>query len=563
VPQRHSPLSPRSTRRRLTALLLAVAFLTAACGSDSKSTSSSSTGGNAGSSSSDGKPVVGGKVVYGLEAETAGGFCLPEAQLAIAGIQVARSVYDTLAAQNDKGEYVPYLAKSITPNATNTEWTIGLREGVKFHDGTALDATVVKNNLDAYRGAYPNRSPLLFVFTFANIADVTVVDPLTVKVTTKVPWTAFPAYLAGSGRVGMMAQSQLDDKTSCDKNLVGTGPFKTTGPITNTQDFTLVKNPSYWQKDADGVQLPYLDELEYRAIPDDAARLNALQSKQIDVLHTDVPQLIVQMQPLADDGSLKMTVSDEAAETGYVMFNASRPPFDNQAARDAVTLAFNTDQYNQVQNSGLLEEANGPFAPGNDGYLSNTGKKTFNLESAKAKVAEYKQQTGQDLSFTLSTTNEPITIQGAQLFKQFMTDAGMTVTLANTDQSQLINQAIAGDFQAVGWRNHPGGDPDGQYVWWHTGSPVNFGRINDPAVDKLLDDGRVSPDKAARTKIYEDLNKLFAEKNYNMWEYWVKWAVAGQPAVQGIYGPDLPDGGGAPAKGLGVGHPVLGLYVSK
>src|SRR5205807_667540 len=132
---------------------------------------------------------------------------------------------------------------------------------------------------------------------------------------------------------------------------------------------------------------------------------------------------------------------------------------------EAVTLAFNTDQYNQLQNAGLLATANGPFAPGNVGHLDNSGYLSFNLDQAKAKVAAYKQQTGQDLAFTLSTTNEPITIQGAQLFQQFMKDAGMNVTLANTDQGSLINQAIKGDFQAVGWRNHPGGDPDGQYVW--------------------------------------------------------------------------------------------------
>lgn len=549
--------------RRLTALLLTVAFLTAACGGGGGSASSS--GANAGSSSSsgDGKPVVGGKLVYGLEAETAGGFCLPEAQLAISGIQVAKSVYETLAAPNEKGDYVPYLAKSITPNATNTEWTIVLRDGVKFHDGTALDATVVKNNLDSYRGKYPNRSPLLFVFVFDNIADVAVVDPTSVKVTTKTPWPAFPAYLYGSGRIGMLAQSQLDDKTSCDKSLVGTGPFKSNGPIANTQDITLVKNPTYWQKDADGVQLPYLDEIEFRAIPDDASRLNALQSKQLDMMHTDVPQVIVQLEPLVSDGSLSMTVNDEQGETAYVMFNQGRAPFDSQVARDAVTLAFNTEQYNQVQNNGLLSEAGGPFPPGNSGFLDNTGKQKFNLEAAKAKVAQYKQDTGQDLSFTLSTTDEPVTIQGAQLFQQFMKDAGMTVSLAHTNQPQLINQAIAGEFQAAGWRNHPGGDPDGQYVWWHTGSPVNFGRITDPELDKLLEDGRVSSDDAARTKIYEDVNKLFAAKNYNMWQFLVKWAVASQPTVQGIYGPDLPDGGGAPAKGLGSGHPTLGIYVSK
>lgn len=560
------PSSTRSKGRRLTAVLLAAAFLLAACGGSSSNSSGSSSSGGAGgggSSSAAGKPKPGGKITYALEAETSGGFCLPEAQLAISGIQVTRSVYDTLTAPDDSGNYKPYLAKAVTPSADYKSWTISLRDGVLFHDGTKLDATVVKNNLDAYRGKYPTRKPLLFVFVFQNIADVSVVDPMTVKVTMTTPWVAFPAYLFSSGRLGMMGQAQLDDASACDKNLIGTGPFKTTGPIANTQDITLVKNPSYWQKDADGVQLPYLDSIEYRAIPDDGQRLAALQSGQIDMEHTSAAQYITQLQGLKDSGTVNLEVSDREAEVGYVMLNSSKAPFDNQAAREAVQLAFNNDQYNQVQNNGLLKQANGPFAPGNDGYIEDTGWKKFDLNAAKAKVAQYKQETGQDLAFTLSTSNEPITLQGAQLFQQFMKDAGMNVTLANTDQSQLINQAIAGDFQAVGWRNHPGGDPDGQYVWWHSGSPVNFGRINDPQLDKLLEDGRSTPDKAARTKIYQDLNKLFAAKVYNVWEFWTKWSVASQPKVNGIFGPDLPDNGGKPDTALGTGHPVLGLWVSQ
>ena len=80
------------------------------------------------------------------------------------GIQVARAIYDTLTAPDENGEIKPFLAESVEPQRRHTVWTIKLREGITFHDGTALDATVVKNNLDAYRGTYPARKPLLFIF---------------------------------------------------------------------------------------------------------------------------------------------------------------------------------------------------------------------------------------------------------------------------------------------------------------------------------------------------------------------------------------------------------------
>ena len=73
----------------------------------------------------------GGSLTFAITGETTGGFCLPQGQLASPGIQEALAIYDPLAIINSKGKYVPYLAKSITPNATYDEWTIGLRPGVK------------------------------------------------------------------------------------------------------------------------------------------------------------------------------------------------------------------------------------------------------------------------------------------------------------------------------------------------------------------------------------------------------------------------------------------------
>ncbi len=223
----------------------------------------------------EGTPVPGGEITYGLEAETASGWCLPEAQLAISGIQVARAIYDTLTAPDENGEIKPFLAESVTPNADNTVWTIKLRDGIKFSDGTALDATVVKNNLDAYRGTYPARQPLLFVFTFQDIASVDVVDPLTVTVTTKRPWVDFPWFLWGSARVGIMGQAQLDS-TSCNDDLIGTGPFiKDSWTVNNS--FVATKNPNYWAQGRrrQPVAVPRQDHLQAargRTSPPELAR---------------------------------------------------------------------------------------------------------------------------------------------------------------------------------------------------------------------------------------------------------------------------------------------------
>jgi peptide/nickel transport system substrate-binding protein len=515
---------------------------------------------------------LGGKVIYGLESDTGGAFCLPEARLAISGIQVARSIYDTLTVPDENNAYKPFLAKSVTHNADYTEWTIVLRDGILFSDGSTLDATVVKNNIDAYRGTYvaadgsKPRTPDLLSLVFANVASTTVVDPTTVKATMKKPWIAFDGLLWGSGRIGIMGQSQLDDKTSCDKKLIGTGPFKLKdATITNTQDIDLVKNPNHWEKDANGTQLPYLDALEWRSIPDESQRLNALQSGQITMEITSFGQSIAELRTLRDQGKVSSTESDKFTEVAYYLLNSSTPPFNNQAAREAVAFGFDRDTYNQVQDAGLLTPADGPFAPDNLGYVADTGFPHFDKTKAVAKVAQYKNEVGQDLSFTLTTTNEPSTIAGAQLFQQMMRDIGVPVQLAQTDQTSLINQAIAGQVQVFGWRNHPGGDPDTQYVWWHsvfTGT-TNFGKISDPEVDRLLDDGRSNPDPAARKKDYQDLNRLMGTKVYNVWTFYSIWTVASAPNVHGLFGPDLPDGGGKPWPALVVGHSVAGLFVTK
>jgi peptide/nickel transport system substrate-binding protein len=519
-------------------------------------------GGGSSGSGDEGTPTPGGKIVYGLEAETADGWCLPEAQLAISGIMVARTIYDTLTRPDAEGKYQPWLAESVTPSADKKEWTIKLREGIKFHDGTPLTAEVVKNNLDAYRGAYPARKPLLFIFTFGNIASVDVVDPLTVSVKMKQPWAAFDAYLYGSGRVGMMAQSQLDDTKSCADKLVGTGPFKMKEWVPN-QKFVADKNPDYWAKDAEGRQLPYLDEIEYRPIVEVDQRVNALESGDIQAMHTSDPATIADLRGTAESGDIDLTESTDFGEVSYVMMNSSKPPFDNVKARQALAYAFNFDDYNTVRGKGILTRASGPFAPGNVGNLDadQTGFPQYDLDKAKQLVQEYEDETGKPLKFSYSTVQAASTIADAQFLKDQAEKAGMQVDITTIDQSSLIDTAIEGGFQAVGWRNHPGGDPDEQYVWWESASPVNFGRIKDPEIDKLLNEGRTSTDQDARKTIYEDLNKRFGQEVYNLWNYYTPWSVATAKDVHGVLGEGPTSA--KPFPGLAVGNPVMYMWVDQ
>jgi peptide/nickel transport system substrate-binding protein len=530
--------------------------MAAACGGGDDDDGGGGGGGTTGEDA--GTPTPGGTVVYGLEAESTDGWCLPEAQLAIGGIMVAQSIYDTLTRPNAQGEIEPWLAESVEANEDSTVWTIKIREGVTFHDGSELTADVVKNNLDAYRGQYPTRSPLLFVFVLEPIQSVDVIDPLTVQVTMKQPWVSFDAQLYGSGRVGIMSQAQLDDTQSCAENLIGTGPFKLVDWVPN-QKFEAEKNEEYWATDAAGTQLPYLDSIEFRPIVEVDQRLNALQSGEINAMHTSDAPTVSDLRDLSESGEVNAYESEEFGEVNYIMLNESKPPFDNIKARQALAYAADFDEVNAILNDGITTQATGPFAPGNIGNLEDTGFPTYDAAEAERLVGEYEAETGQDLSFTYTTTNAQVTIDQAQLLKEQAEAVGMSVEIITVDQSTQIDSAISGDFEAIGWRNHPGGDPDQQYNWWKSGSPVNFGRFNDPEIDQLLDQGRTSLDD--REQVYEDLNTRFAEEVHNVWLWYTPWTIAMAPDVHGVPGEGPTSADGFP--GLAAGHPVTYMWVEQ
>jgi peptide/nickel transport system substrate-binding protein len=575
--------APRRRWLRILAATAALGLVAAACGGGGGGGGGGNGGGSTGAQNEEppdeGKPKRGGKVTYGLEAETGGGWCLPTAQLAAGGIQVAVAIYDTLVAPASDGqggvEYVPFLAESVEPNADYTQWTITVREGITFHNGEPFNADAVKLNLDAFRGEVEGVAGPLFPIVFDPIASVEVVDDRTVNVNMKIPWVAFDATLWGTGRIGMSAPAQFANPDNCESNLIGTGPFR----ITNCENadcgwfindrFTAEANPDYWRTDADGEQLPYLDEIEFRPVPAVAQRVNGLMGGELNAMHTSDGATIADLRLDAEAGQINLLESDFAAEIGYSMLQVEDPPFNNKNARKALQLGLDADELIELTQAGVTQRAVQPFAEDNLAYLppEEVGWPGRDLDQAREHLDAYLQETGEsELSFTILTTTDPVNLRLAQLVQDQLSQIGpINATIEQVDQTEIINTALGGEFGLNLWRNHPGGDPDTQRIWWYSktpeGSPnfVNFGRINDPEIDRLFDEARSNPDEQARAELYQQVSQIFADEAYNLWAWYTVWAFAAADDVRGLYPPQLPDGQEAVI--IASVEPVAGLWI--
>jgi len=477
----------------------------------------------------------GGAVTIGIEAETTGGLCLPKAQLAISGIQEAAAVYDTLMVPNTKGKYVPYLAKSVTPNADFTQWTITLRPGIKFYNGEDLNADAVKLNFDAYRKG------ILFSLLLKNIASVDVVDPLTVKVTMTTPWPAFPSYLYYAGRVGIAAPEQINSP-DCAEKWIGTGPFMLKERRLNEKT-VVVKNPNYWQKG-----YPLLDEIDFVPQPDGPQRIAQLQGGQFDIIHVSGGKELDKLEAATPKLNL-MVQKPGVREVRYYLLNDAKPPFNSIDGRKAFGYAIDRDQINQIVNDGRFDLTDGPYDRRSPGYLSHTGTPQYNPKKAKALVSKVKAANGGQFNVTFLTTTDSNNLAEAQLLKNMVEKVGMHADIAQFDQSGLISQALGGQFSVLLWRNlHSDlayGDP-GSFPWWAQPSQsfVNFGKFDDPQIQAALDKGRTTSVETATDPIYAGINKRLGNQVYNLWVWYTTWTIAARPGIKGLAGPPIPDGGG-------------------
>lgn len=512
---------------RTRVLGVSLAFVLAvSCSSSSKDTTTAgpATTKAPGAEIDEGTPKAGGVVDWGLEAETDGLNPL-SGRFAMSGHMVASAIYDPLVTLDNEGKWAPYLADSVTPNSDFTEWTIKVHPGVKFHDGKDLTADAVAHTLSqATTSAMVGKA-------VADIKSVEVSGPLEVRVGTRQPWANFPYTLAT--QIGYIAEPSMLDDPAQARQPVGTGPFKFAS-WDYGHKFKAVKNPDYWRKDDQGNQLPYLDAINFVPQSDAQTRVNALLNGELDAIHVWKSTDVVRLE--ASPG-IKVLAYNKG-EKRMIMLNSRSEPFKNKSARLAVEYATDPARVQELIGAGIGVTTNQIWSPGEPGYRDDPGYLGFNLDKAKEMVAQYKQETGKDLSFTYTAdTNFDASVQ--QLYKEMWEAAGMKVEIKGVEQSDLVVLAALGNYQAVDWRFFGATDPDAEYVWLSSRSidpnliSLNFAQYANPELDAALDDGRRASDPQARDDAYAKVARILNENSPYVWIERVTWAIASSDRVHG------------------------------
>ena len=527
----------------------ALALFAAACGSSSSSSQGTTATTGAASNvtlAADGPPQTGGNLVFGLEAES-DGFNPTVNRWAISGTEVGLAIFDPLVAFDANNQPQPYLAKSLTPNSDYTVWTIEVRPNITFQDGTPLTGAAITTMLNAHLAS------ALTAPALGPVQSVKTTGQYTAEVTMSSPWVTFPDTL--TSQVGMVpAPSMFNaDGSPTDisqKQPVGTGPFTFQSWVPDNS-FKATKNPNYWRKDDNGTQMPYLDSIEFRPIPDSASRVSSLQSGALNMIHTSEFNDIVKLRQEAKDGKLQLVEDNGEGEEDFLMVNTADPALKDVRVRQAMAYAVDRNQFNQVINAGIGEVADSVFKQSSPWY-TNTDYPGYDLAKATQLVDEYKADTGQTPTFTLGTTPTPINQQAVQLLQQMLNAAGMNVTVKTTEQAQFISDAVLGNYQVNLWRQFGGVDPDVDAVWWYSanagdGSPqggltLNIARNKDPQIDAALNQGRETTDQATRKQAYDALQQRFTADLPYIWLNHALWAVAADNHVRGITNGPLPDG---------------------
>ena len=558
---------------------------TTAGGTGATSVAPSSTSGGEGDDDAnrhagdEGEPVHGGTLVYGIEADTANPWAPFSASISRAGYIPIRSISDTLFSVTPDGEIKGMLVENVENNEDYTEWTFRIREGIEFHDGTPLDGDAVRFNIETFKysplagGAL---TPLVGITSSGQ--DVTLT-------TEPGGWVTLPAYF--SSGFHMMSKQWLASLPNVPHRVEGTPVYDAelaatpangdpTKPVGlgafkfesyspgNGNAFHAVRNPDYWRgpNGITGEDLPYLDAIEAVVYVDVESRTNAVRSGDIDVMHTANADTV---RRFLDDDSMKTISSNKWAEVGYILINmAEGPEIDPEGTnansplltlpcRQALAAAVDLERIKEERGGGLTAVSNGPFPPGAPGYLEDSGYPRFDIEQARVYMEACLAERGSDsIEFSFNTTNDPFNVESNQLVVSMWKDAfgdQVEVTITPIEQGQYIGLALFGTYQAQGWQNHGGFEPDFQRLWWHSSSspPVgqqalNFGRFRDPIIDEALDIAKSSPDFEERRAAAETINRQFGENVYNIWLNHSQWGIVSQPYVNGVEAAKFPDG---------------------
>lgn len=417
-----------------------------------------------------------------------------------ATITVLRQIYEGLVDLEPGGfKIVPKLAQSWSTSADGRVWTFRLRPGVRFHDGTPLDASAVVFNFE--------RARAFARFDLAGLlASVEAPDPATVVFTLRSPYAPFLATLA-SGSFGIVNPACIRQgpswTTPASRCAQGSGPFRIEpGGWQSGDSVTLLRNADYWARDADGRALPYLDGLIFRALRDESTRIAELRSAAVDVALDVGPS----SGPLVRSDPNLALRRRPSADVSFIGIGSSARPFDLPEVRRAVALAIDRSAIVQTAYGGDAQEASQLIPPGLLGYDDTVLDFTkYDTAAAKKLLAEAGLPSGFATELRYATTVAralPDPKRIAEAIAADLARIGIAVTVRATDATSL-----AADIRAdvvplwIGERTAERADPDEFFI------DVS----SDPVVVELLRRARAESDESKRAELYKQVTKMFGQ----------------------------------------------------
>lgn len=414
--------------------------------------------------------------------------------------------------QDEKGKWTakPSLAESweLEPSKAVLE----IRRGVKFHDGSDLDAEVVRWNIEQMRNNPKSfLQELLVPIDPKNPARV--LGKYTVQINLTAPFASLPVILSDIEYQPRIVSKAAFDKlgeAGLLKQAVGTGPFKLV-KWESGSGLTVRRFEDYWEMGEDGKPLPYVDEVVYRFIPQDSVRLVEMRTGNADfsdfIPAKDVPAL-------KNNPMLVYHQNEFVASEYFFFFNGQKPPFnDSLKLRQAVQYAIDREAIAKVVGLGLGKPAKYHFTPGTVGYEESVPYYWYNPERAKQLVREAGYPNGLDL--TLSIVARDIEQQQAEMMKQMLDAVGIRTTIEAMEQLAWSSKVLkARNFHFATRRNIL--QPDADRVMTQDWTGVYTG-VEIPELNQLATEGRTSFDPQRRHQVYVRAQRIMYDSAW--WGY--------------------------------------------
>lgn len=434
--------------------------------------------------------------------------------------EALRHVFDTLVDVDEKLQLKPGLAISWEP-IDDTTWEFKMREGVKFHDGSDFTAEDVKFSIERIPVV---TGPMPMTLYTKYVDSVEVVDDMTLRIKTKGRAPSLPndftRLFVVPSETGMEARNE---EFNSGEKAIGTGPFK----FVSWQpkgDMVVERFDGYWG------EKPAWDKVTRREIPDDAARVAALKSGQVDLINY-VPA--TDYLSMKNDSSLETFVSDSVyilniapsvkdEEPQPIKVNGEEVdgnPLQDLRVRKALDLAINRDVLVSIVLEGLGTPANQLMPEGFFGYSPDLPKREYDIAKAKELLAEAGYPDGFEIDFTCTNNRVPGDAVVCEALAQMWSRLGLKVNAQALNGTVFFPAAARQEYTMTmsAWGTLTG---EAAYTYGalvHTkDDEKGFGNFNrtgysNPEFDKVFGEGTQTLESDARKKLYEEASVIAME----------------------------------------------------